>query len=227
MQQYVKLLKRFSLSEFCMGSTKWLNPWTLNNDADNDNNGCEEQSHCSASRNILSFTEPGGSLSSPQQPANGGHIILIHITTTLLWRDAASPGRNLPTFRRNILPPSSCSKTSPRSTQIHCCLLGLLRDPEDWGSILSRNYDKCLPDYLTPQPRRQHSSIRSNRQGSLKCSFNIILPSPTGGDDNTWMWRIRCICCIMADCFSRYSIAEHNGLDMMTAVRAVKVLLII
>jgi hypothetical protein len=50
----INVLKRFGLSEFCMGSAKWLNPWTLNNDADNDNNGCREQSHCSASRNILS-----------------------------------------------------------------------------------------------------------------------------------------------------------------------------
>jgi hypothetical protein len=64
------------------------------------------------------------SLPCPQQPVNGGHIILVHITTPrlftthfnieqyyLLGRNVVWFRGNLPTFWRNIMPSSSWSKT--------------------------------------------------------------------------------------------------------------------
>jgi hypothetical protein len=78
---------------------------------------------------------------------------------------------SLLTFRRNILPPSSESKSKGskqyKETSIKqssfCCfsftasLLGLLLDPEDRFSMSLRNVGKLLADEAGSHPRREYS----------------------------------------------------------------------
>jgi hypothetical protein len=59
---------------------------------------------------------------------------------------------SLPMFRVNVLPPSSEPRVSQASDRLCLlfvrCLFGLLFDPENGGSTLTRNIGK-LPDYTS------------------------------------------------------------------------------
>jgi hypothetical protein len=60
----------------------------------------------------------------------------------LLECDAMQPGRSLPTFLRNILPPSSCLKN----------------ELEDGDCIFLLNISTLLLDYTASHPKIKHSS---------------------------------------------------------------------
>jgi hypothetical protein len=73
-------------------------------------------------------------------------------------------GRRFLTFWKNLLSPSSESKSKPckpaasKAMLLACSLLSLLFNPEDEDSTFLRSVSKLLLDYTASDPRRQHSS---------------------------------------------------------------------
>jgi hypothetical protein len=65
-----------------------------------------------------------------------------------------------------------------------CWLLGLLSDPEDWGSIFLRNFGE-LPDYTTSHPRRQYSSQAHGVTATLTRSVSRLMGSVQLQEANT------------------------------------------
>jgi hypothetical protein len=83
----------------------------------------------------------------------------------LLECDTFWSGRGFFTFWKNILSPSSGSKSKPckpsasKAMLLACSLLSLLFDPEDEESTFLQNVSKLLLDHTASDPRRQHSSL--------------------------------------------------------------------
>jgi hypothetical protein len=86
----------------------------------------------------------------------------------LLRRDSVLPGRNLETFRSNVLSLSSGSKSKQinqqESSSKQFCLLGLLLDAEDGKSRFLRNVVKFLQDY-----KISHASIGTYTRRPCVC----------------------------------------------------------
>jgi hypothetical protein len=71
-----------------------------------------------------------------------------------IWVQSSGFGK-IPTFQRNMSPPSSESKNKPSLPPVSGFLLRLLFDPEEGRDIFLRNVE-LSPNYTASQPRRSY-----------------------------------------------------------------------
>jgi hypothetical protein len=95
----------------------------------------------------------------------------------LLGYDAVLSSRSQ-TFRRNVLPPSSASKSTPKSAY-SACLFALLFDPEDGGSPFLGSIGRDLPNHSASIPEdSMPCSCWSPRMGQPSSVWSPSRPAP-------------------------------------------------
>jgi hypothetical protein len=97
----------------------------------------------------------------------------------LLGCGTVSSGTSLPTFRRNVMPPFSGSKSKPgkqiNNSLLVYLLIRLTLQPWRWKQYVLPKRSKLLSDYTTSHFRREYSSKSLPREREMSQIFIILI----------------------------------------------------